>query len=222
MGRSRAVAEQLAVADPRRPPRSRRPWLPGTALWYGSLSLSRTRWYRVRLLPSAFRFFRVVSFFFFSNPVVFRFDDVSVCVPHQGLSSLTVGERLCALAIPLLGLLEAVVVNILRCFDSDLPRRHSYSLDDLSRIAKNTPCLSLSLSHHPSLYCRCVTTLSWSSIFLLLFFFYRLQFLSMRSKRCSSCIRSWVARLLTTAWSTRWCSIYWAFLVRAVWWATIV
>ncbi|XP_030445158.1 calcineurin B-like protein 10 [Syzygium oleosum] len=56
-----------------------------------------------------------------------------------GLSSLTIGERLCALAIPLLGLLEAVVVNISRCFDSDRPRRHSYSLDDLSRIAKNTP-----------------------------------------------------------------------------------
>ncbi|KAF8025695.1 hypothetical protein BT93_F2509 [Corymbia citriodora subsp. variegata] len=56
-----------------------------------------------------------------------------------GLSSLTIGERLCALAIPLLGLLEVVFVNISRCFDSDRPRRHSYSLDELTRIAKDTP-----------------------------------------------------------------------------------
>ncbi|XP_011010897.1 PREDICTED: calcineurin B-like protein 10 isoform X1 [Populus euphratica] len=54
-------------------------------------------------------------------------------------SSLEISERICAVFIPLIGIIQAVVLSFTACFDHHLPpKKLQYTIDDLRRIASNS------------------------------------------------------------------------------------
>lgn len=54
-------------------------------------------------------------------------------------SSLEISERICAVFIPLIGIIQAVVLSFTACFDRHLPpKKLQYTIDDLRRIASNS------------------------------------------------------------------------------------
>ncbi|KAJ7002914.1 hypothetical protein NC653_008211 [Populus alba x Populus x berolinensis] len=54
-------------------------------------------------------------------------------------SSLNISERICAVFIPLIGIIQAVVLSFTACFDHHLPpKKLQYTIDDLRRIASNS------------------------------------------------------------------------------------
>uniref|UniRef100_A0A3N7EP41 Calcineurin B-like protein n=1 Tax=Populus trichocarpa TaxID=3694 RepID=A0A3N7EP41_POPTR len=54
-------------------------------------------------------------------------------------SSLEISERICAVFIPLIGIIQAVVLSFIACFDRHLPpKKLQYTIDDLRRIASNS------------------------------------------------------------------------------------
>lgn len=54
-------------------------------------------------------------------------------------SSLNISERICAVFIPLIGIIQAVVLSFTACFDHHLPpKKLRYTIDDLRRIASNS------------------------------------------------------------------------------------
>ncbi|XP_061980783.1 calcineurin B-like protein 10 isoform X3 [Populus nigra] len=54
-------------------------------------------------------------------------------------SSLQISERICAVFIPLIGIIQAVVLSFTACFDHHLPpKKLQYTIDDLRRIASNS------------------------------------------------------------------------------------
>ncbi|KAL3598285.1 hypothetical protein D5086_006203 [Populus alba] len=54
-------------------------------------------------------------------------------------SSLNIRERICAVFIPLIGIIQAVVLSFTACFDHHLPpKKLQYTIDDLRRIASNS------------------------------------------------------------------------------------
>lgn len=57
-------------------------------------------------------------------------------------SSLEISERICAVFIPLIGIIQAVVLSFTACFDRHLPpKKLQYTIDDLRRIASNSLCM---------------------------------------------------------------------------------
>lgn len=57
-------------------------------------------------------------------------------------SSLEISERICAVFIPLIGIIQAVVLSFTACFDHHLPpKKLQYTIDDLRRIASNSLCM---------------------------------------------------------------------------------
>ncbi|XVE88735.1 hypothetical protein DITRI_Ditri19aG0092700 [Diplodiscus trichospermus] len=57
-----------------------------------------------------------------------------------GSSSLTMEERLCAVCIPIIGLVEALIFSLVSCFHHhQTPRRLPCSFDDIVRLSKNSP-----------------------------------------------------------------------------------
>ncbi|WVZ21825.1 hypothetical protein V8G54_000369 [Vigna mungo] len=67
--------------------------------------------------------------------------------PQTGVSlrsSLTIGETLCAVFIPLIGLVEALVFSLAGCFDFHSPAKKkkpsSTTFEDILALAKGSPC----------------------------------------------------------------------------------
>ncbi|XP_043721873.1 calcineurin B-like protein 10 isoform X2 [Telopea speciosissima] len=55
-------------------------------------------------------------------------------------SSLTIGERLCAVVIPFIFLIEALIFTVSGCFDCRRPpRKHRFRFPDIAQVAKDTP-----------------------------------------------------------------------------------
>lgn len=54
-------------------------------------------------------------------------------------SSLNIGERLCAIFIPCIGLAEALVFNLASCFHRPPPPRLRCNFDDIVRLANRSP-----------------------------------------------------------------------------------
>ncbi|XP_043721879.1 calcineurin B-like protein 10 isoform X7 [Telopea speciosissima] len=58
----------------------------------------------------------------------------------QSSSSLTIGERLCAVVIPFIFLIEALIFTVSGCFDCRRPpRKHRFRFPDIAQVAKDTP-----------------------------------------------------------------------------------
>ncbi|KAJ6704354.1 CALCINEURIN B [Salix viminalis] len=54
-------------------------------------------------------------------------------------SSLAISERICAVFIPLIGIIQSVVLSFTACFDHHLPHKKlQYTIDDLRKIASKT------------------------------------------------------------------------------------
>ncbi|KAJ6704346.1 CALCINEURIN B-LIKE PROTEIN [Salix viminalis] len=54
-------------------------------------------------------------------------------------SSLAISERVCAVFIPLIGIIQSVVLSFTACFDHHLPpKKLQYTIDDLRKIASKT------------------------------------------------------------------------------------
>ncbi|KAJ6327582.1 hypothetical protein OIU76_004661 [Salix suchowensis] len=54
-------------------------------------------------------------------------------------SSLAISERICAVFIPLIGIIQSVVLSFTACFDHHLPpKKLQYTIDDLRKIASKT------------------------------------------------------------------------------------
>ncbi|KAJ6706403.1 CALCINEURIN B [Salix purpurea] len=54
-------------------------------------------------------------------------------------SSLAISERICAVFIPLIGIIQSVVLSFTACFDHHLPHKKlQYAIDDLRKIASKT------------------------------------------------------------------------------------
>ncbi|KAF9685168.1 hypothetical protein SADUNF_Sadunf03G0026400 [Salix dunnii] len=54
-------------------------------------------------------------------------------------SSLAISERICAVFIPLIGIIQAVVLSFTACFDHHLPpKKLRHTIDDLRKIASKT------------------------------------------------------------------------------------
>lgn len=52
---------------------------------------------------------------------------------------MEISERICAVFIPLIGIIQAVVLSFTACFDHHLPpKKLQYTIDDLRRIASNS------------------------------------------------------------------------------------
>lgn len=52
---------------------------------------------------------------------------------------MNISERICAVFIPLIGIIQAVVLSFTACFDHHLPpKKLQYTIDDLRRIASNS------------------------------------------------------------------------------------
>uniref|UniRef100_A0A5B6YS44 Calcineurin B-like protein n=1 Tax=Davidia involucrata TaxID=16924 RepID=A0A5B6YS44_DAVIN len=54
-------------------------------------------------------------------------------------SSLTIGERLCAVFIPFVALVEALIFSLAGCFEHHRPKKLCYTFNDLVRLANNSP-----------------------------------------------------------------------------------
>lgn len=58
-------------------------------------------------------------------------------------SSLTFSETLCAVFIPFIGIVEALVFTFASCFDFQSPKKnkkHSSTFDDILTLAEDSPC----------------------------------------------------------------------------------
>ncbi|RWR73669.1 calcineurin B-like protein 10 isoform X2 [Cinnamomum micranthum f. kanehirae] len=56
----------------------------------------------------------------------------------ESSSSLTIGERLCTVLIPLIAIIEAVVFTIASCFDVS-PKKGSCKIEEMERLSKESP-----------------------------------------------------------------------------------
>ncbi|KAK9281443.1 hypothetical protein L1049_004345 [Liquidambar formosana] len=54
-------------------------------------------------------------------------------------SSPTLGGRLCAVFLPFLGFIEALILSFAACFDHHHPTRRAYKFDDILRLSNNSP-----------------------------------------------------------------------------------
>ncbi|KAL6134610.1 hypothetical protein ACLB2K_066839 [Fragaria x ananassa] len=65
---------------------------------------------------------------------------------NSSSSSLHIGEKLCAMCIPVVGLIEAFIFSLAGCFQHHRPRHPQPAAliyDDLVRLAATSPCSSL-------------------------------------------------------------------------------
>ena len=119
-------------------------------------------------------------------------------------SSLTFSETLCAVFIPFIGIVEALVFTFTSCFDFQSPRnkkKHSSTFDDILTLAEDSPCSLFFLLHF---IFRCFCLCCWGNVdasFKLLISVW--QLVLMKSRPCVSCSRSWVVLSLMMASSTR-------------------
>lgn len=121
----------------------------------------------------------------------------------QKIWSQMICRPLCAVVGPFMGLIEALIFSITHCFGQRRPRNcFYYSFDDGVRLASTTPCAPNSLLMLLELFSvRFVHLfLEWAFGDLVLIC---LQLLSMKSRHCASCIKSWVVLWLTMVSYTR-------------------
>ncbi|KAM5579356.1 hypothetical protein ABKV19_009241 [Rosa sericea] len=69
--------------------------------------------------------------------------DAQLSFLDSSTSSLKLGEKLCAMCIPVVGLIEAFIFSLAGCFDQQRPRRHehraAFTYDDVVRLAATSP-----------------------------------------------------------------------------------
>ncbi|XP_040370854.1 calcineurin B-like protein 10 isoform X2 [Rosa chinensis] len=68
--------------------------------------------------------------------------DARLSFLDSSTSSLQIGEKLCALCIPVVGLIEAFIFSLAGCFEQHRPRRHhraAFTHDDVVRLAATSP-----------------------------------------------------------------------------------
>ncbi|XP_062008618.1 calcineurin B-like protein 10 isoform X2 [Rosa rugosa] len=78
------------------------------------------------------------------DPLLRRDMDARLSFLDSSMSSLLlqIGEKLCALCIPVVGLIEAFIFSLAGCFEQHRPRRHhraAFTHDDVVRLAATSP-----------------------------------------------------------------------------------
>ena len=161
-------------------------------------------------------YFHILFFLFVFWNLAQRFCCCGEWIDLYQRSSLTFGETLCAVFIPLIGIAEALFFSLAGCFDLHRNKHDNKknqiptSFDDIVRLAEDSPCSFL-------LFC-CFILFAWfcsrNAILIYLFiYFFNLkwsffvivasQLRLMKLRRCVSCSRSWVVPSLMTASFTR-------------------